>query len=91
MSFAYGRNGVGGHFPLWYWRYRRRVAVAGYAVRGRDLVDCALRRLFHSVLSLRQPSKNGDRRAVLNGAEECAGGVGDAIPYTMAKPNGFHS
>ncbi|SUI27809.1 bicyclomycin resistance protein [Salmonella enterica subsp. enterica serovar Derby] len=29
------------------------------------LVDCALRRLFHSVLSLRQPSqKNGDGRAV---------------------------
>lgn len=27
----------------------------------------------------------------LNGAEECAGGVGDAIRYTMAKPNGFHS
>ncbi|EAQ3232278.1 bicyclomycin resistance protein, partial [Salmonella enterica] len=51
-----------------------------------DLVDCALRRLFHSVLSLRQPSQKTVTGALsLNGAEECAGGVGGCYPLHDGK------
>ncbi|EAX2680468.1 bicyclomycin resistance protein, partial [Salmonella enterica] len=50
------------------------------------MVDCALRRLFHSVLSLRQPSQKTVTGALsLNGAEECAGGVGGRYPLHDGK------
>ncbi|EBQ0058833.1 bicyclomycin resistance protein, partial [Salmonella enterica subsp. enterica] len=40
-----------------------------------------MRRLFHSVLSLRQPSQKTVIDSLsLNGAEKCAGGVGGRYP-----------
>ncbi len=93
MSFRIcGRNGVfvGGTLPLWYWRYRRRVAVAGYLYQcvADDWSIALAPPVPFCFISTPRP-KTVTGAVSLNGAEECAGGVGGAISYDAAKQTTF--
>ncbi len=94
-EFPHGRNApsLAWHFPLWYWRYRRRVAVAGYLYQcvADDLSIAPLRRLvpFCFILYASRP-KNGDGRGVPQWRRRRRWRWG-RYPLHDAKPNDFHS